>query len=417
VKDDDGNIIKQGYWNENKYKSHFHVNFLDTENAGPFDGPFDKPVVGTSKFYGFAKSSSPSTTVGAVDPLFVFCDDKGNDITNRTLYLSSDKRVVTLDDADPNSKLKNTDLADLGELTKDGEEPEDDEGAEGSGDKKDEDKNKSVLEKWWDYLKDFAMKVMSGDFGGIWDSAKEAGSTVLDKTKQIYDDFFGKYRNRSVSFRRSSKTYTGKISHEFLDYQNYIKNPGKIGLGPNNKLLTEDEWIDKVYDMTGSDPSALHLGEIVRGYETSGLKTADEVGGETKETMEGYTESVSGSGTTEGGSISGKEPVVNVTTTNSDILDQGSLNLTDALKQYDKYGKSPVEELKDNSDEQLAVMKQVRDQLQLKQNVDALIGTTVTGAVDQVARCVVENAVKQVTLNPSQQVVTENTTFNQNSLG
>lgn len=405
VKDDAGNIIKEGYWNEDKYKHHFHVNFLDTENAGPFDGPFDKPVVGTSKFYGFARSSSPSTTVGAVDPLFVFCDDKGNDISNKTLYLSSDKKVVTLDDATPGNNLKATDLADLGELNKNSEEGETSEGETGDGsDKKEEDK--SILGKLWDYLKDFAMKIMTGDFGSMWDSVKEKGSEIMNKTKEIYDDFFGKYRNKSISFRQSSKTYTGKISHEFLDYQNYLNDPGKIGLGPNGELLTQAEWRDKVYDMTGSDPSALHLGELVRGYEDSNLKTAEEIGGDTEKVINAYNDIKLPD--TETATTTNEVKVVDAPETYAKEGAGLSFDLGLA-KQWENWNKNPVEELADNSKDQSDILREIRDGIEKQAGVITLVGETITGATDQVAKVVVATGVKPAV--PQNYVQPSNTNF------
>ena len=311
--DSNGQVIEPGHWSEEKYGKHFHVNFLDTENPGPFDGPFDKPVVGTDKFYGFAKSDSWETNLGAIDPLFVFCDDKGDNIKNRTLYLSAKKTVVQADEANPQNHLSKDQLADLGNLTKgsgdsgDNEENPDNENGEGKD-------NRPFLEKAWDWLKDMAFKVKM-----------EYLNPSLDSLKSSKEDFLKlKQGQVGMSFAKSSYSYSGQVTPEFVNYQNYLKNAGKIGLGPDGQPLTEAEWRNQVFDMTGSDPVALKLGEYLN--HGVAVKSANQLSNkDTKETISKYSETNNTENTVnniEGSTGNGE--VSNVAITNS--MEEGDNN-------------------------------------------------------------------------------------------
>lgn len=264
---------------EDSYGPHFHVNILDHDAGGPFDGPLEGDLPGIVHGYKGFLPSIP-TVYNAVDPLFVFCDEKGDSIKNRTLYMSSEKKVVTVDEANPSKvdryKGGDVDMTAAPEGTGDGESPE---GKE---------EEKGIIDSILDYLKEFSMKLMSGDFKDILGDAKEAAGNIGDKAKSIYNDFFGKYRNKSISFRKSSRTYTGPVTGEMVNYKNYQKNPGAVGLGPDGKLLTETQWRNKVFDMSGSDPSALHIGEFLKGAGNENLKTASEVGGEAQAVVDSH---------------------------------------------------------------------------------------------------------------------------------
>lgn len=311
--DSNGQVIEPGHWSEEKYGKHFHVNFLDTENPGPFDGPFDKPVVGTDKFYGFAKSNSWETNLGAIDPLFVFCDDKGDNIKNRTLYLSAKKTVVQADETNPQNHLSKDQLADLGNLTKgsgdseDNEENPDNENGEGKD-------NRPFLEKAWDWLKDMAFKIKM-----------EYLNPSLDSLKSSKEDFLKlKQGQVGMSFAKSSYSYSGQVTPEFVNYQNYLKNAGKIGLGPDGQPLTEAEWRNQVFDMTGSDPVALKLGEYLN--HGVAVKSANQLSNkDTKETISKYSETNNTENTVnniEGSTGNGE--VSNVAITNS--MEEGDNN-------------------------------------------------------------------------------------------
>lgn len=265
---------------ETSYKAHFHVNILDTEAGGPFDGPLTGDLPGIVHGY---KGFTLDSTKGAVDPMFVFCDGNVDNIKNRTLYLSSDKRVVRVDDANPSNKGDRYKGGDIDMEVSGGN------GESGNENDKDKEENESLVDTILNYLKDFSMKLLSGDFKGILGDAKETVGDISDKAKQMYNDFFGKYRNKSVSFRQSTRTYTGPVTSEMVNYQNYKKHPGAVGLGPDGKLLTETQWRNKVYDMSGSDPSALHIGEILKGAGKENLKTVSEVGGEAQTTINNYS--------------------------------------------------------------------------------------------------------------------------------
>jgi hypothetical protein len=265
---------------ETSYSPHFHVNILDTEAGGPFDGPLTGDLPGIVHGY---KGFTLDSTKGAVDPMFVFCDSNADNIKNRTLYLSSDKRVVYVDDANPSNKEDRYKGGDIDMEVSGGS------GESGNENDKDKEENESLVDTILNYLKDFSMKLLSGDFKGILGDAKETVGDISDKAKQMYNDFFGKYRNKSVSFRQSSRTYTGPVTSEMVNYQNYKKHPGAVGLGPDGKLLTETQWRNKVYDMSGSDPSALHIGEILKGSGKENLKTVSEVGGEAQTTINNYS--------------------------------------------------------------------------------------------------------------------------------
>ena len=264
---------------EDSYGPHFHINILDHDAGGPFDGPLEGDLPGIVHGYKGFLSSIP-TVYNAVDPLFVFCDENVNSIKNRTLYMSSEKKVVTVDDANPSKvdryKGGDIDMTVAPDGTGNGESPE---GKE---------EEKGIIDSILDYLKEFSMKLMSGDFKDILGDAKEAAGNIGDKAKSIYNDFFGKYRNKSISFRKSSRTYTGPVTGEMVNYKNYQKNPGAVGLGPDGKLLTETQWRNKVFDMSGSDPSALHIGEFLKGAGNENLKTASEVGGEAQAVVDSH---------------------------------------------------------------------------------------------------------------------------------
>lgn len=285
------------------YDPHFHVNVLDYDNTGPFDGPFTKPLKGvSSSFSGFHGNGFNEH---AVDPLFVYVDDDG-DVSNETFYLSSDRKVVTVDEANADKKQFNKNNLYDGELsTKDKEEENSEENPDNeNGEEKDD---RPFLEKAWEWLKDMAFKVKL-----------EYLDPSIDSMKSSKEDFLKlKQGNTGMSFAKSSYSYSGQVTPEFVNYQNYLKNAGKIGLGPDGQPLSEAEWRNQVFDMTGSDPVALKLGEYLN--HGVAVKSASQLSNkDTKETISKYSETNNTENTVNNveGSTSNGE-VNNVTITNS----------------------------------------------------------------------------------------------------
>lgn len=265
------------------YPRHFHINVLDFDHPGPLDGPFEYPLPLVSpKWRGFS-TLGPGTRIcneHAVDPLFVYVNPETGEAVNRTLYLTEDKKIVDIESYDKTGKGVNSE----GKGLFSGNES-DDEGSEDGSDDKKEDKNKSFLERTWDWLKEMYMKYLSGGVDSFIEKAKEVGTGVKDFTKE----FFGKYRNKSMSFRRSSRSYSGEITPEFINYKNYVRDPRHIPTKPDGTLLSEAEWRNEVFDMTGSDPISLELGEYIHNGRP--VKTADQVGGSVQETVNKYSDS------------------------------------------------------------------------------------------------------------------------------
>lgn len=338
---------------EGGYGAHFHINIQDHVSGGPFDGPLKGDIPGVvSGYQGFQSKYN----YGAVDPLFVFYDEKSDSIINKTLYLSSDKKVVYVDEANPsNISSDNYKGGDIVNTGKDSESNINEDGKkEGEGDKKEG----SLLERAWGWLKDLYMKYLSGGIEYMKDKAVEYGG----KAKDFAKEFFGKYRNKSMSFRRSSRSYSGQITPEFVNYQNYLKNPGKIPTKPDGTLLTEAEWRNEVFDMTGSDPVSLKLGEFL--HNGNKVKTADQVGGEVSETVNNYqnvnnnnSENTEvNTSTTEGTPTPSKTPPTptpapTVVATKDNIVDASNIlgkgnTLTDAIESY---GTDPAEQTANNT--------------------------------------------------------------------
>lgn len=343
------------------YPRHFHINVLDFDHPGPLDGPFEHPLPLVSpKWRGFS-TLGPGTRIcneHAVDPLFVYVNPGTGEAVNRTLYLTEDRKIVDIESFDRTGKGINSEGTGLFSGSKSSGENEDE---TGEGDKKEGDKKEgSLLERAWGWLKDLYMKYLSGGIEYMKDKAVEYGGKARDFAKE----FFGKYRNKSMSFRRSSRSYSGQITPEFVNYQNYLKNPGKIPTKPDGTLLTEAEWRNEVFDMTGSDPVSLKLGEFL--HNGNKVKTADQVGGEVSETVNNYQNinnentEVNTNNTMEGTPTPGKTPpapapaptpapTVVATKDNivnaSNILGKGN-TLTDAVESY---GTDPAEQTANNT--------------------------------------------------------------------
>jgi len=344
------------------YPRHFHINVLDFDHPGPLDGPFDEPLPLVSpKWRGFS-ALGPSTRIcneHAVDPLFVYVNIETGETTNKTLYLTEDRKIVDIESFDKTGKGVNSE----GKGLFSGSKSSSDDGDEtGEGDKKEgeDDKKKdegSLIERAWKWLKDLYMKYLSGGIEYMKDKAVEYGG----KAKDFAKEFFGKYRNKSMSFRRSSRSYSGQITPEFVNYQNYLKNPGKIPTKPDGTLLTEAEWRNEVFDMTGSDPVSLKLGEFL--YNGNKVKTADQVGGEVSETVNNYQNvnnnnenTEVNTNTTEGTPTPSKTPPAptpapTVVATKDNIMEASSIfgkgnTLTDAIESY---GTDPAEQTANNT--------------------------------------------------------------------
>jgi hypothetical protein len=293
------------------YDPHFHINILDHEGGGPFDGPLEGDLPGiVSGYKGFLPGET--TVYNAVDPLFVFCDDDANNITNRTLYLSSDKKVVHLDDANPKKidRYKGGDL----NITESGSSPNGDSEENPNNENGEGKDDRPFLEKAWDWLKDMAFKVKM-----------EYLDPGLDSLKSSKEDFLKlKQGSTGMSFAKSSYSYSGQVTPEFVNYQNYLKNAGKIGLGADGQPLSEAEWRNQVFDMTGSDPVALKLGEYLNNGVA--VKSASQLSNkDTKETISKYSETNNTENTinnVEGSTDNGE--VNNVAVTNS--MEEGDNN-------------------------------------------------------------------------------------------
>jgi hypothetical protein len=80
----------------------------------------------------------------------------------------------------------------------------------------------------------------------------------LELTVKV-DNEITKLRKQTVSSRRAREWYKGPIYPEFVNYRNYVRDHGEIKVRIDNKPLTETQWRNEVYDMTGHDPSALHI--------------------------------------------------------------------------------------------------------------------------------------------------------------
>jgi hypothetical protein len=296
-----GKCGRSGY-KEDSYIPHFHVNILDTEKGGPFDYPLEGGVKGVVSTW---KGHSGATDKGAVDPLFVFCNDTGGDISNKTLYLSTDRKVVNIESKEGKdfNKYKGGDL-DFTPNPESGEnKDEDDVERNPDGTVKEKD-SRTFLDKVWDWLKDTAFKIKTEI---LEPSLKEAGEVKSSFVK-------AKLGNTGMSFTKSSYSYSGQVTPEFVNYQNYLKNAGKIGLGTDGKPLSETEWRNQVYDMTGSDPVSLKLGEYLN--HGVAVKSANQLNGDAKNTINKYTENNTESTVNVEGSTDNKE-VSNVEITNN----------------------------------------------------------------------------------------------------
>lgn len=280
VKGPDGKNKKE--WSEEAYGAHFHINILDNYHPGPFDGPFEHPLPDVSpEFKGF-KYLSPKTNEHAVDPLFVFVDEMTGEFSNDTLYLTEDRKVVNIEDFDKTGKGVSSDGTELFKGAERTDKAENStETKEGEGEAKEDEESEEGSLSLWNWASDLFQKLFSGGLSGLWDKTKEYG----EKARDTFKDLFGKYRNKSMSFRKSLSNYSGVITPEFVNYQNYLKNPGKIKLGEDGKPLSETEWRNEVFDMTGSDPVSLKLGEIVN----NNGKSVTEIGGDTEQTINKYS--------------------------------------------------------------------------------------------------------------------------------
>ena len=353
---------------EDSYGPHFHVNIIDHEGGGPFDGPLDGDLPGiVSGYEGFTLS----TTKGAVDPLFVFCDSDTSNIKNRTLYMSSDKKVVYLDDADP-SKVDRYKGGDL-DMAPSGE------GDSSTGEGKSEEEE-GIVTRIWNKLKEMATNLMTGNFQDLFNPVKETLGEAKTEAGKLWDNFFGRYRNKSVSFRESSRSYTGNITKEFVNYQNYKNNPGKIGLGPDGQPLTELQWRNKVFDMVGADPSAIHIGEFVRGTGDENLKTASEVGGEAEQVItKNSTSATTNSEVTNEGNSSSVVNESNVTYNKSSepLWDWVSLN-----KDIQRSGKNPIQQTADSTQNMEDSLYEIKNLLDVSNKTAVLVGETTVKSLD-----------------------------------
>jgi hypothetical protein len=347
-------VTKKSYPTENAYGPHFHIQVLDYDHPGPFDGPFDKPLPGVSpNFKGFSVLA-PLTCQHAVDPLFVFVDNMTGDMSNETLYLTEDRKVVNIEDFDKTGKGVSSEG---NELFKGGEKVESEDvnvdtgerKKEGEGEAKEGEESEEGSLSLWSWASDLFQKLFSGGLSGLWDKTKEYG----EKARDTFKDLFGKYRNKSMSFRKSLSNYSGVVTPEFVNYQNYLKNPGKIKLGEDGKPLSETEWRNEVFDMTGSDPVSLKLGEVVN----NNGKSVTDIGGDTEQTINKYggnSNTTIVNNTSGGSTVNNESTEISATNTpqtevsiaearNSDVF--GGKSLMDIWKESGKDPKDYLAEL------------------------------------------------------------------------
>ena len=112
-------------------------------------------------------------------------------------------------------------------------------------------------------LKDKVSEYITG-FGGMLSSAndkiEEAVSPITDEAKRLV--------------LKDGKKYGGPITGEFLTYEDYLKNQNDLPEGlPEG--LSEADWRNRVYDMTGSMPQNLkpREGKILSKYTKEGEDT------------------------------------------------------------------------------------------------------------------------------------------------
>lgn len=124
---------------------------------------------------------------------------------------------------------------------------------------KQEDNPKTFLQ----ILKDKVSEYITG-FGGMLSSAndkiEEAVSPITDEAKRLV--------------LKDGKKYGGPITGEFLTYEDYLKNQDNLPDGlPGG--LSEADWRNRVYDMTGSMPQDLkpREGKILSKYTKEGETT------------------------------------------------------------------------------------------------------------------------------------------------
>lgn len=86
---------------------------------------------------------------------------------------------------------------------------------------------------------------------------KVSGNNIEISVK--VDNEITKLRKQPISMRRARAWYKGPIYLEFVNYRNYVRDHGEIRTRIDNKPLTETEWRNEVFDMTGHDPVALML--------------------------------------------------------------------------------------------------------------------------------------------------------------